>query len=113
MIGASGITNPLPKYFKKYLAVSYNCFIFTYVKPIKFKTMEPYMYEANEKFFDTILRKVREGGMFIWPEALAAYQIVMKKLMPADDRSYKILKDQVRPEWFSTHVINPNVTIMN
>jgi hypothetical protein len=75
--------------------------------------MEPYMYEANEKFFETVLRKVREGGLFIWPEAQAIYHIVMKKIMPDDNRSYQILKDQVRPEWFSTHVINPNTSLMN
>jgi hypothetical protein len=75
--------------------------------------MKEYMYEANEKFYENILHTVCNGGMFVWPDALAVFRVIMKRLVPVDERSYRIIKDTVRPEWFNDHVCNPNFVTMN
>ena len=35
--------------------------------------MKEYMYESNEKFYENILLVVCDGGMFVWPDALAVF----------------------------------------
>lgn len=75
--------------------------------------MEEHMFKANENFFDSVIRNLKEGGFYVDPVYLGIFKKEMKKLAPVDDRSYEMLKSIVRPEWFSENVLNPHFVEMN
>ena len=63
------------------------------------------MMKANEEHFNQAIRSIRNGGIYIWKDALEVYNIINQKFLPTSYKGYLMIKSVTTPEWSETHVI--------
>lgn len=69
--------------------------------------MTPEQIAQNESFFKSVLNSVKEGGIFIYPDAGAVFKKVAGKLTGTQDELTKV-KDLVTPEFLKNHFVANN-----
>lgn len=65
--------------------------------------MEDYKIKANEEFFSSILRVVKDGGMYVFPAANTTYTVEANTLI-GDQDALDAVKPLVSEEFFNKHL---------
>ena len=61
--------------------------------------------KENEKFFNNIIRIMKNGGIYSCPNTMNMFTVVNKKMIPETQEGYEWIKEITTREWCESNVI--------
>lgn len=58
----------------------------------------------NEKYFENVLRLVKNGGFYLFPSCQETYKVIDGKFYPVTTEGYNRMKEITSKEWCEKYV---------